>query len=95
MQLQIVLKLFKIKKISSTFNVHFCKNLKIEEAKYQWKQILYSASSFVSTLNNGLEDGIKNEVKIDAAIKTFTTLINAVKTANKSIFDKFAEIVCV
>lgn len=83
------------KKISSIFNVHFCKNLKIDDAKYQWKQILHSASSFVSTLNNGLEDGIKNEVKIEIAIKTFTTLINAVKTANKLIFEKFALTICV
>lgn len=77
------------KKISNNFNVVFSKNLTLDSAKYQWKQILYMASAFVNTLNDGLEDGIKNEDKIQSAIKTFTTLINAVKVANKIILDRF------
>lgn len=77
------------KKISNSFSVEFRKNQTLDGAKFQWKQILYMASAFVNTLNDGLEDGIKNEVKIESAIKTFTTLINAVKVANKLILEKF------
>ncbi|MFV8328465.1 AIPR family protein [Flavobacterium sp. ZS1P14] len=83
------------KKISNTFSVEFCKNLTVDSAKYEWRQILNMGSAFVSTLNEGLEDGIKNEEKITTAIKTFTNLINAVKVANKVILDKFALSVCV
>jgi hypothetical protein len=83
------------KKISNKFSIVFCKNLTLEQAKYEWKQILNMASAFVSTLNEGLEDGIKNEEKINTAIKTFTTLMNAVRVANKSILEKFSSAICV
>lgn len=83
------------KKIANKFNVVFCKNLKLEEAKFEWKQILNVASAFVGTLNEGLEDGIKNEEKVNSAIRTFTNLMNAVRVANKPILDKFASIVCI
>ena len=83
------------KKISNNFSVTFCKNLTLDSAKFEWKQILNVASAFVGTLNEGLEDGIKNEEKINTAIKTFTNLIKAVRVANKDILDKFASAICV
>jgi hypothetical protein len=83
------------KRISNKFNVTFCKSLTLDSAKFEWKQILNMASAFVGTLNEGLEDGIKNEEKINTAIKTFTNLIHAVRVANKSILDKFASLICV
>jgi hypothetical protein len=83
------------KKISNKFSIVFCKNLTLEQAKYEWKQVLNMASAFVSTLNEGLEDGIKNEEKINTAIKTFTTLMNAVRVANKLILEKFSSAICV
>jgi hypothetical protein len=83
------------KRISNKFNVTFCKSLTLDSAKFEWKQILNMASAFVGTLNEELEDGIKNEEKINTAIKTFTNLIHAVRVANKSILDKFASLICV
>jgi len=83
------------KKIANNFSIVFCKNLTLESAKYEWKQILNMASAFVSTLNEGLEDGIKNEERIDKSIKTFTTLINAIKTSNKVILNKFSANICI
>lgn len=83
------------KKVANKFNVVFCKNLTLNSAKYEWRQILNMGSAFVSTLNDGLEDGIKNESKITAAIKTFTNLITAVKVSNKVILEKFTSEVCI
>lgn len=83
------------KKITNIFNVEFCKNPTLDSAKYEWRQILNMGSAFVSTLNEGLEDGIKNETKITTAIKAFTSLINAVKITNKPILDKFSQTVCI
>jgi len=79
------------KKITNRFDVEFKKNLKLHEAMFEWRKIVDIGSAFIPQLAEGLQDGIKNKVKVQGAINTFKSLISAVKTANKKVFDDFSK----
>lgn len=79
------------KKITDRFDIEFDKNLKLNEAMFEWRKIVEIGSSFISHLAEGLQDGIKNKAKIETAIRTFKSLISAVRTPNKKLFDQFAK----
>jgi hypothetical protein len=40
-------------------------------------------------LSVGLADGFRNTEAVDGAIKTFVSLVEATKPANKKLFNKF------
>ena len=79
------------KKITSRFDLQYKKNLKLHEAMFEWRKIVDIGSAFIPQLAEGLQDGIKNKEKVRAAINTFKSLISAVKTANKKVFNDFSK----
>ena len=79
------------KQIPNMFTLSFIGNYSLEEAINRWPDIVDIASSFTEPLEEGLSDGFKTREKVDAAIKTFQSLIAATKVANATIYSKFAE----
>ncbi len=82
------------RRVANKFSIKFCDNITFEEAKSNWRSIIDIASSFVDKLDEGLQDGIKNQEKIDAARQTFISLISAVRNANSTVIDEFASKIC-
>lgn len=82
------------KKIDNRFSLNFCNNISLEEAKEHWNGILNIASSFAEQLNNGLQDGIKNQDRINEARENFKQLMSAVRKPNSAVLDDFADQVC-
>ncbi|HNP19717.1 MAG TPA: AIPR family protein [Fulvivirga sp.] len=78
------------KRVINRFDIKFIKNLKLNEAIFEWRKIVEIGSAFIPQLAEGLQDGIKNKDKVNAAISTFKSLISAVKTVNKRVFDDFS-----
>jgi len=83
------------KKIANSFSVSFCDNITLEEAKSLWNEILSIASPFTHQLNKGLQDGIKNKEKIDAAKENFVQMISAVRVPNSETLNNFSKKVCI
>ncbi|WP_242157352.1 AIPR family protein [Aestuariivivens sediminis] len=82
------------RRIANKFSVEFCRNISLDEAKILWRPIVNIGTSFVSQLNEGLQDGIKNQQRISAARTTFVSLMTAVRSANSEIVNAFAEEIC-
>lgn len=82
------------KKVTNLFSLHFCDDITIEEGVKRWSPVLEVVSSFSNTLYEGLDDGIKNEEKINAALSQFKQLVTAVKNSNAATFQEFASKVC-
>lgn len=82
------------RKVPNKFSLKFCRSLSLEEAKAIWRPIVEIAGSFVGKLNEGLQDGIKKEEKVNASIETFVQLMAAVRAANNEILDRFSLEVC-
>ncbi len=78
------------RKVANKFAIRFSDNINFIDAKAIWRPIIDIASSFVDKLDEGLQDGIKNQERIDAARQTFISLIGAVRNANASVIDEFA-----
>ena len=82
------------KPVANLFKLKFCNDLSIEDGIKLWNPIIIILASFSETLNTGLSDGIKNEEKINSALSQFKQLVSAVKNANSTAFEEFAEKVC-
>src|SRR5690606_17271790 len=61
------------RRIPNKFSVQFTKNLSLDEAKQIWRPIIDIGVSFVNQLNAGLQDGIKNQQRINDARRTFVS----------------------
>ncbi len=70
------------------------RNISLNEGKELWRPIVIIGASFVLQLNEGLQDGIKNKERIDAARTTFVSLMAAVRGANSMVIDQFAIEIC-
>jgi len=79
------------RRIPNKFSVQFSRNVSLDEAKSIWRPIINIGTSFVTQLNDGLQDGIKNQARINEARKTFVSLMGAVKVANSQIVESFAK----
>lgn len=82
------------RRIPNKFTVEFCRNVSLDEAKDLWRPIVEIGTSFVSQLNEGLQDGIKNQQRINSARSIFVSLMTAVRGANSEIIDAFANEIC-
>ncbi|WP_400078579.1 AIPR family protein [Winogradskyella sp. R77965] len=82
------------RRIPNKFSIKFCRNITFDEAKSLWRTIVMIGTAFVTQLNEGLQDGIKNQEKIDDARQTFVSLMSAVRTANAQVIDNFSSEVC-
>lgn len=82
------------RRIPNKFSVEFCRNVSLDEAKQIWRPIINIGISFVSQLSSGLQDGIKNQERINNAKLTFVSLMGAVRGANSQIVDNFANEIC-
>lgn len=82
------------RRASNRFSIVFCNNISLDEAKAEWMKVINIAVSFVGQLEAGLQDGIKNKERIDAARANFVQMIRAVRNANSSALDDFALKVC-
>lgn len=82
------------KRVTNLFALHFCDDITIEEGIGRWNPVLSIVSAFSDTLDEGLDDGIKNETKIKAALNQFKQLVAAVKGANSGTFKSFADTIC-
>ncbi len=78
------------RRIPNKFSVEFSRNLSFDEAKGLWRSIVNIGVSFVGRLNEGLQDGIKNQEKVDKARKTFVEMMGAVRTPNAVVINQFA-----
>jgi hypothetical protein len=78
------------RRIPNKFSVHFRRNVSLDEAKQIWRPIINIGTSFVTQLNEGLQDGIKNQERIREARRTFVSLMGAVKGANAQVVESFA-----
>jgi hypothetical protein len=79
------------RKIPNKFSVRFKENVSLDEAKAIWRPIIKIGTSFADQLKEGLQDGIRNQERINEARKTFVSLMRAVKEANSRIVKVFAD----
>ena len=78
------------RRIPNKFSVEFRRNVSLDEGKQIWRPIIDIGVSFVHQLNAGLQDGIKNQQRINDARRTFASLMGAVRGANSQIVADFA-----
>jgi hypothetical protein len=78
------------RRIPNKFSVEFRRNVSLDEGKQIWRPIIDIGVSFVNQLNAGLQDGIKNQQRINDARSTFASLMGAVRGANYQIVADFA-----
>ena len=78
------------RRIPNKFSVEFRRNVSLDEGKQIWRPIIDIGVSFVNQLNAGLQDGIKNQQRINDARRTFASLMGAVRGANSQIVADFA-----
>ena len=82
------------RRVPNKFALEFCNNVSLDEAKNIWRPIINIGISFASQLKEGLQDGIKNQQRIDAARTTFVSLMSAVRGANSEIVKNFTNQIC-
>ena len=82
------------RRLPNKFGVEFCADISLEKAKEEWMKVLNIATSFVEQLNAGLQDGIKNQEKINQARSNFVQMMRAVRSANGTVLDYFATKIC-
>ena len=78
------------KPISDKFAIHFKNKLSPNILKNKWKPIVDSLLAFSNQLAKPTESSLKNENEINNSIQSFTSLVQATKSANKKIYDDFA-----
>jgi hypothetical protein len=79
------------KVIKNNFLISFSKIENLAELIDTWKPIISSTVPFINQLNNSLENALKNSKIIETDISNFTSMVSATSTANRTIFNAFAE----
>jgi hypothetical protein len=76
--------------IPDRFLLNFGAGISHWQAATFWKPIVESSLSFYQPLDSAIGLGLKSNVNVPAAIQTFTSLMEATKSANKALFEAFA-----
>lgn len=81
------------KKVVNPFRLSFGNAVSPDRAIKYWEPIIDATIPFCKQLTPALIGGLNNAEKAREVISNFKSLVEATKTVNKSIFDKFASYV--
>ncbi len=78
------------KPVPDRFALRFKDNVSPKQAMEFWRPLIQPSLAFATQLRPGLEGGMKNPQKVNEAISTFQSLLEAIKTANAETFAAFS-----
>lgn len=81
------------KRVANTFRISFGDLISPNTAISYWEPIIDTTIPFCKQLIPALVGGLKNLDKANEVVSNFKSFVESTKTANKSIFDKFASYV--
>jgi len=76
--------------VPDRFALRFKDNVSPKQAIEYWRPLIQPSLSFATQLRPGLEGGMKNPQKVQEAVLTFQSLLEAIKNANSATFASFA-----
>lgn len=79
--------------VPDKFSLQFKDNAAPKAAIESWRPLIQPSLSFAAQLRPGLEGGMKNPQKVQEALTTFQSLLEATKHANAQTFAEFAALV--
>jgi hypothetical protein len=84
------LEIFISRRVPNLFRLSFGGSLSPKKAQETWTSIVEAAAPLCSQLEDAFTDGLKNVERVNKAIITFQSLVQATAEANKSIHSEFA-----
>jgi hypothetical protein len=85
------MEIFLTKSIRNKFSIQFSKIENLDAALDIWKPVIDSVISFIHKLDKSLDNSLKNAGIVKNDINEFASMVNAINTVNRSIFDSFAK----
>lgn len=85
------LEIFLEKKVPTVFRLSFGEDCSPKKAQEIWNEIIDATVPFCEQLKDAFTDGLKNMEKVQSALRTFQSLVQATSSANKEKYKKFAK----
>nr|WP_176704703.1 AIPR family protein [Arthrobacter sp.]AXV46326.1 AIPR protein [Arthrobacter sp.] len=77
--------------IPDRYSLRFKGNVSPAQAATEWKPLLEVVLAFTGQLADATDQGLKSRDKVTVAISNFTSMVEAVRSANTSPFNTFAD----
>jgi hypothetical protein len=87
------LETFLNRKIPNVFRLSFGEDCSTKKAQEIWDEIIEATVPFCQQLSDAFTDGLKNMERVQNALKTFQSLVQATSGANTNTYKKFAKLV--
>jgi hypothetical protein len=77
--------------VANRYSLHFKKNLSPAVATEAWQPVVHLASAFSGNLMPATDRGLKAQERVKKAIENFSSMLEAIRSANPTPFDELAE----